>query len=98
MLPEMSRADGRSESKRYDSYRPGTTFYSQNRNRKSGSGVSQRTTPCAYWEDTGKKDKGRSLLDEDSAPLERDNNNPIIIAATTPTAGEDGGTSKTPSK
>jgi hypothetical protein len=51
-----------------------------------------------YWEDTGKKDQGRALLDKGSAPLVPNEDGPTILATTTPAADEDGGTYKTPSK
>jgi hypothetical protein len=54
--------------------------------------------PYAYRDNTGKKDKGRSFLDEGSTPSVSDEDGPAIMIATAPAAGEDGGTYKTPSK
>jgi hypothetical protein len=67
-------------------------------NRRSRRGVNIHTTPCSYWEDTGMKDQGQALLDEGSAPPKPDENGPAIMAVATPTASEDDGTHKTPSK
>jgi hypothetical protein len=51
-----------------------------------------------YREDTGKKDQGWALLDEGFAPSVPNEDGPTIMATTTPAAGKDGGTYKTPSK
>jgi hypothetical protein len=47
---------------------------------RSGSSVNQRTTPCAYREDTGKKDQGHALLDGGSTPREPDEDDPTTMA------------------
>jgi hypothetical protein len=67
-------------------------------NRRSGSGVNQWITTCAYQEDTSMNDQGQVLLDGGFAPPEPDEDSPTIMATATPAVGEDGGTWKTPSK
>jgi hypothetical protein len=51
-----------------------------------------------YQEDTSRKDQGRAFLDDGSTLTLPNEDGPAIMAATRPTAGEDGGTYKTPSK
>jgi hypothetical protein len=76
-----------------------TAFYSQSRNRRSGSSINQQQpTPYTYREDTGKKDQGRTLLDDGSAPPVPDEDGPAIMDAIVPAAGEDDDTYETPSK
>jgi hypothetical protein len=98
MSLDASQADGRWKLKRYDSCHPSTTFLSQNKNMRSGSGVNQWIIPHAYWEDTGKKDQVRALLDRGSAPPKLDEYNPVIMAVATLMASEDGRTCKAPSE
>jgi hypothetical protein len=51
-----------------------------------------------YQEDTGKKDQGQALLNEGSVPLVPNEDDPAIMAVTTPAADEDDCTYKTPTK
>jgi hypothetical protein len=54
--------------------------------------------PCAYQEDTNKKDQGRAFLDEGSTPPVPNQDSPTIMVAIAPTVDEDAGTNKTMSK
>jgi hypothetical protein len=92
------QTDERPGPMRRDSYHHSTTFYSQNRNMRSKSGIHQRTMPYAYREDITKKDQGWCFLDEGSVPSVPDEDGPAIMAVTAPVATEDGGTYKTQSK
>jgi hypothetical protein len=51
-----------------------------------------------YQEDTDKKDEGRALMDEGSAPPVPKEDGLAIMAVITPAAGADDGTYKTLSK
>jgi hypothetical protein len=57
---------------------PNHHLLSQNRNRRSGNGINQWTTPCSYREETNRKDQGRAFLDGGSAPPEPDEDDPPL--------------------
>jgi hypothetical protein len=80
---------------RYDSCHPNTTFLKPV---EGQSGVNQWRTPCAYREDTDKKDQGRAFLDVGSALPEPDEDGPTIRTVGTLATDDDGETYKTPSK
>jgi hypothetical protein len=54
--------------------------------------------PCAYQEDTNKKDQGWAFLDEGSTPPVPNQDSPAIMVAIAPAADEDTETNKTLSK
>jgi hypothetical protein len=58
--------------------------------------MNQRTKPCTYQEDTGKKDQGHALLNGGSAPSEPNKDGLTIMVAATLVVSEDCRTYKTP--
>jgi hypothetical protein len=98
MSPGTLKTDERSELTRRDSCHHDTAFYSSSRNRRSGSGINQQPTQYIYREDTGKKDQGWALLDEGFTPPVPDEDDPAIVDAAAPAAGEDDGTYESSSK
>jgi hypothetical protein len=59
--------------------------------------IHQKSAPYAYREDAGRKEHGRALFDEGSAPLTSNEDDPIVTDAVALAVGEGNGTYKTSS-
>jgi hypothetical protein len=62
------------------------------------SGIHRKSTPHAYLEDIGRKDQGRALLDEGSAPLVFNEYDQAVLDTAALVVGKGNGTYRTPSK
>jgi hypothetical protein len=64
----------------------------------SRNNIHQNSTPHSYREDTDRKDQGRALLGEGSAPSTSDEDDPTVVGTMVPLVGKGEGTYKTLNK